>query len=191
MLIYKILARIRAIYYSIILGYKFKTIGRLCKIRGKGIVLGDNVNVGDFCWIETVNVYKSFEGKQNFSSFIRIENNVAMSDFVHISSVDKILIGEGTLIGSKVYIGDHSHGSYLNLLEYKKQLNIPPRWRPLSDIKPIKIGKNCWIGDGVVILAGSEIEDNCVIAANSVVKGKFVANSIIGGAPAKIIKEMI
>ena len=79
----------------------------------------------------------------------------------------------------------------MDLLEYKKQLNVPPRWRPLSDIKPIKVGKNCWIGDGVVILAGSVIGDNCVIGANSVVKGCFGANSIIGGVPAKIIKEII
>ena len=53
----------------------------------------------------------------------------------------------------------------------------------------IKIGNCCWIGDNAVILAGSEISDGSVIAANSVVKGLKVSKpSLIGGIPAKVLK---
>ena len=55
--------------------------------------------------------------------------------------------------------------------------------------KGIKIGNNCWIGSGAVFLDGVEIGDGCVVAANAVVTKKFASNSIIGGVPAKLIKE--
>jgi lipopolysaccharide O-acetyltransferase len=103
--------------------------------------------------------------------------------------VESIVIGDGTLIGSKVYIGDHSHGTYSNKLS-KEQLHILPSKRELGDIKPIKIGTNCWIGDNVVILAGSQIGNGCVIAANSVIKGSFPDFSTIAGIPAKKVKEL-
>ena len=54
--------------------------------------------------------------------------------------------------------------------------------------KGIKVGNNCWIGAGAIFLDGSEIGDGCIVAANAVVTKKFLANSIIGGVPAKLIK---
>lgn len=56
----------------------------------------------------------------------------------------------------------------------------------------IYIGNNVWIGCGVKIYKGSVIPDGCVIAANSVVKGTFLEkNSLIGGHPAKVIKQNV
>lgn len=56
----------------------------------------------------------------------------------------------------------------------------------------IIIGNNVWIGCGVKIYKGSVIPDGCVIAANSIVRGVFSSNnSLIGGHPAKVIKEAI
>lgn len=51
----------------------------------------------------------------------------------------------------------------------------------------ISIGNNVFIGMNSTILFNTEIGDNCVIAAGSVVKGKFQNNSIIAGVPAKCI----
>lgn len=56
--------------------------------------------------------------------------------------------------------------------------------------KSIKIGKNCWIGQGAVITAGVELGDNVTVGANSVVTKSFPGNVVIGGIPAKIIKEL-
>ena len=56
----------------------------------------------------------------------------------------------------------------------------------------IIIGNNVWIGCGVKIYKGTVIRDGCVIAANSSVRGTFqVQNSLIGGNPAKVIKENV
>ncbi len=55
--------------------------------------------------------------------------------------------------------------------------------------KKISIGNNVWIGAGVKIYQGTTIEDGCVIASNSVVRGCFnKSNTIIGGNPGKVIK---
>jgi acetyltransferase-like isoleucine patch superfamily enzyme len=56
----------------------------------------------------------------------------------------------------------------------------------------ILIGNNVWIGSGVKIYKGTIIPDGCVVASDSVVKGVFhIKNSLIGGVPAKMIKENI
>jgi acetyltransferase-like isoleucine patch superfamily enzyme len=55
----------------------------------------------------------------------------------------------------------------------------------------IKIGRNCWIGAGSVILSGVKLGDNTIVGANSVVNKSFENGSVvIGGVPAKIIKEL-
>ena len=51
--------------------------------------------------------------------------------------------------------------------------------------KGTRIGNNVWIGAGAVILDGSEIGDNCIVVANSVVSRRFPAGTIIQGSPAK------
>lgn len=184
--LFTIFNRIRPMVIYLFFRVKFRAIGKHSKIRGiESFELGTNVIVGDFCWIEAVSYYEGID----FTPTITLNDNVAMSDFVHISAVDSIEIGSGTLIGSKVYIGDHSHGHYKDKNMWETEKNIMPKDRPLSDIKPIKIGQNCWIGDGAVILAGSNIGDNCVIGANSVVSGTYGNNVLIAGVPAKIVKE--
>ena len=61
-----------------------------------------------------------------------------------------------------------------------------------SGSNAIRIGNNVWIGCGVKIYKGSVIPDNCVIASDTVVKGIFTeTNSLIGGNPAKMIKQNI
>ena len=182
--------RIRAFVTTLLTGVKFKVVGTNCKILGSNILVGENVCIGDFCWIEAVNRYKIEKTSQIFSPLIRLGNNVAMSDFVHISAVMNVDIHDGVLIGSKVYIGDHSHGSS-KIDKWQKIREIPPRSRPLDDIAPISIGQNCWIGDNVVILAGAKIGRNCIIAANSVVKGQYEDDKIIGGIPSAVLKDLM
>lgn len=56
--------------------------------------------------------------------------------------------------------------------------------------KPIKIGKNCFIGCNALILKGTELGDGCVVGAGAVVSGKFEAGSVIAGNPAKVIRKL-
>lgn len=80
---------------------------------------------------------------------------------------DSIEIGSGTEFGPSVYVYDHDHDyrSGLKTEKYKSS--------------PVKIGKNCWIGANVIILQGTELGDNCVVAAGTVVRGKYPSNSLL------------
>jgi acetyltransferase-like isoleucine patch superfamily enzyme len=53
--------------------------------------------------------------------------------------------------------------------------------------KPVRIGHRVWIGSNSVVLAGSDIGDNVIVSAGSVVSGQVPANTIVLGNPAKVI----
>lgn len=56
--------------------------------------------------------------------------------------------------------------------------------------KPVKIGKNVWVGAHATILPGVTVGDNAVIAAGAVVTKDVPAFAVVGGVPAKIIKNI-
>lgn len=64
---------------------------------------------------------------------------------------------------------------------------IPPKEREYRS-SPVKIGKNVWLGEGVIVMPGVEIGDGCVIGAHSIVNKSIPANCIAVGAPAKVVK---
>lgn len=54
---------------------------------------------------------------------------------------------------------------------------------------PVRIGTDVWIGARVIILPGVTIGNGAIIGANSVVSKDIPPNTIVGGVPAKFIKE--
>lgn len=63
------------------------------------------------------------------------------------------------------------------------------RKRPTDTDSTITIGDNCYIGTGVTILGAVTIGDNVVIAAGAVVNKDVPSNCVVGGVPAKILKN--
>jgi len=110
---------------------------------------------------------------------IKIGNNVLTNNNIFLCAANYIEIGNNTLIGQNVTMIDHEAHD-INPLKRKQ----------LGEIGEIIIGNNVWIGNNVTILKNSKIGDNTIIATGAVVSGKFDANLIIGGIPAKIIKEI-
>jgi len=70
-----------------------------------------------------------------------------------------------------------------------KTFTIRPADRDLYIKGPVHIGNNVWMGDRVCILSGVTIGDGAVIAANAVVTKYVPAYSVVGGVPAKVLKE--
>ena len=62
--------------------------------------------------------------------------------------------------------------------------------REKFDLKSVKIGKNCWLGFGSVVLPGVELGNNVTVGANAVVTKSFPSNVVIAGCPAKVIKKI-
>ncbi|MDX8047128.1 acyltransferase [Gracilibacillus sp. S3-1-1] len=67
---------------------------------------------------------------------------------------------------------------------------LDKKYEKTNILGKITIGNNVFIGFNSIILPGVEIGDNTVIAAGSVVTKSFTGNSIIGGVPAKKIKDL-
>lgn len=152
-------------------------------IRGLShIRVGRHFRAGRGLWLQAVTRYNR---TQQFSPQIVIGDNVNISFWSHISAACRIEIGDNVLIGSRVVIIDHDHGSYGQ--DTHSNPSIPPHERPIS-FSPIRIGSNVWIGDGVSIMAGAEIGEGCVIGSNAVVTGRVPKFSIALGVPAKPIK---
>lgn len=113
-------------------------------------------------------------------------DNVVIGDYCHIVGRYRLNIGNNTLIASRVFITDTSHGIY-NENEFVSSPNICPNERKLT-YKEVIIGSNVWIGENVCILPGVTIGDGCIVGANSVVTKSFHENCVIVGNPAKCIK---
>jgi acetyltransferase-like isoleucine patch superfamily enzyme len=113
------------------------------------------------------------------NSKIIIGNNIAANNNIFICAANFIEIGDNSLIGQNVTIMDfEAHGI------------SPEKRNAIGTIGKVIIGKNVWIGNNVTILKNSEIGDNSIVATGAVVNGKFPSNVIIGGLPARIIKEL-
>lgn len=121
------------------------------------------------------NVKLSVCGTENRNASLRIGDNVAIGDRTEIHVGSDCEIGANTLISWDCCIIDrdyHKIGGEEN-------------------IKPIKIGKNVWIGCRALILKGVTIGDGAIVAAGSVVTKDVPACAMVAGNPARIIKENV
>jgi len=95
----------------------------------------------------------------------------------YIQGEGKIYIGDYTQIGPNVGLIGANHSLYDNRQHDRQQV--------------MKIGKYCWIGMNSVILPGIELGDFTIVAAGSVVTKSFPEGyCLLGGNPAKVIKEL-
>ncbi len=91
----------------------------------------------------------------------------------------KIEIDNFVQIGAYVTIRDHIH--FPTKKKNEKIIDTE------SDIKPVKIGKNVWIGNYATIFPGVTIGENSVVATYSLVTQDVKPNSIVAGQPARLV----
>lgn len=148
---------------------------------GEYVSVGSHTYVGKRLRLNAYNRYK----EQCFTPVIEIGDNVNINQDCHIAAINKVSIGNGSLIASKVFISDHLHGR-IELAE----LSTSPGNRKLYAKGEVIIGENVWIGENVAILSGVHVGNNCIIGANAVLTKDYPANCVIGGIPARIIKTI-
>lgn len=143
---------------------------------GKGsLVFGDNSGVGAFCRIVSYVMFNDIPGH------IKLGNNTWIGDGANLGGGGGLDIGDNTFTGQYFTVHPENH-----------RFDDPNTLFRLQGVtrKGIKIGSNCWIGAKVTIIDGVTIGNNCVIAAGSVITKSVPSNSLMGGVPARLIREI-
>ena len=110
--------------------------------------------------------------------------NLKLGKAVFINSCCRFQDNGGIEIGDNTMIGQ---GTTIVTLNH----DLNPKTRHNANPKPVKIGKNVWIGASCTILPGVCIGDNSIIGAGSVVTKSIPKNAIVVGNPAKIIRHIL
>ena len=144
-------------------------------------IFGKNISIGDYATLicssdKKIDISTWQTDKLNGS--ISLGNYILISPGTSIRSAESIDIGDSTMIASDVVITDSDwHGIY-------------DRTDYVATPKPVKIHKNVWIGERSIILKGTQIGENSIIGAGSVVHGDIPPNSVYAGNPAKEVKKL-
>ncbi|MBN2790220.1 MAG: acyltransferase [Candidatus Delongbacteria bacterium] len=132
-------------------------------------------------------------------------NKIRIYGPIDLVAPEKISIGDNVAINHRSYLNGSGGITISNDVVISAHVKIistgldTDSWNERKDgsmvdhiDKPVFIGEKCWIGAGATILAGVNITGKgIIVAANSVVNKDFTENNvIIGGTPAKIIKEI-
>jgi dTDP-4-amino-4,6-dideoxygalactose transaminase/acetyltransferase-like isoleucine patch superfamily enzyme len=145
------------------------------------VKLGENVRLSKF-----INLYGCEIGDQTkIGAFVEIQKNASVGKCCKISSHS--FICEGVVIEDNVFIG---HGvmfindSYPRATSANGDLQTESDWK----VERTVIRKGASIGSGVTILANTDIGENSIVGAGSVVTKDVPANAIVAGNPARVLR---
>ncbi len=129
--------------------------------------------IGEGCYIEPP-LYANWGGK-----FVHFGRDVYAN--FHLTLVDDthIYVGDNTMFAPNVVIATAGHPILPELRAKGCQYNMP-----------VHIGKNCWLGAGVLVMPGVTIGDNTVVGAGSVVTHDLPANVVAVGNPCRVLREI-
>lgn len=129
--------------------------------------------VGENCYIEPP-LHTNFGGRHvHFGRQVYANFNLTLVDDTHI------YVGDCTMFGPNVVVATAGHPILPELREQQYQYNIP-----------VRIGRNCWIGAGAIILPGVTIGDNVVVGAGSVVTRDLPDSVVAVGNPCRVLREV-
>jgi len=124
---------------------------------------------------DTVRIRQPFY--MDFGKNIEFGEDVFINASCHFQDHGGIRIGDNGFIGHQVVFATLDHD-----LDPKKRNDMHPA--------PIVLEDDVWIGANAVVLKGVTIGEGSVVAAGSVVKKDVPKNVVVGGNPARVIKEL-
>ena len=129
--------------------------------------------IGEGCYIEPP-FHSNWGGKHvHLGKYVYANFNLTCVDDTHI------YIGDNTMLGPNVILAAAGHPVLPSLRKQGYQYNMP-----------VRIGKNCWLGAGVIVLPGITIGDNTVVGAGSVVTKDLPPNVVAVGNPCRVLREI-
>ena len=129
--------------------------------------------IGEDCYIEPP-FHANFGGHHcHFGKNVYANYNLTAVDDTHI------YVGDNTMIAPNVILASAAH-----------PLDPEERRKGYQYNQPVHIGKNCWLGAGVIVVPGVSIGDDTVIGAGSVVTKDIPSGVVAVGNPCRVIKEV-
>ena len=124
---------------------------------------------------DTLRVFPPFY--TDFGKNIHVGEGVFINACCHFQDHGGVTLGDGCQIGHNVVFATLNHG-------------LAPQERASTRSAPVILGKNVWVGSNATILQGVTIGDNAVVGAGAVVTKDVPANTIVGGVPARFIRQI-
>ena len=179
----KLFARYNDFYVDKFLAPQFEYFGKGHNIMGSKYfdIYGRNISIGDYPTMVASPdnyIHLTTWNLEDHEGEISIGKYCLLTPGVRIASASKITIGDGCMFANSSYVSDADwHGIY-------------DRAIPVGKTAPITLEENVWIGDRAVVGKGVTIGKNSIVAAGAVVVKDVPENVVVGGNPAKIIKEL-
>ena len=113
-------------------------------------------------------ICRNFENFHVSSGKLILHDGVFINNSCSFNCMERIEIGNGTMMGEGVRFYDHDHVYTAEKIE---------KWQWIT--APIRVGRDCWIGSNVTILKGVTIGDNTIIGAGCLVRKDIPSNSVV------------
>ena len=180
---FALINRIVALCYTRVMRSRFAAWGPRSRL-GLGaklvepqlIDVGGDVVLGEYSWLNAK------DERRDRRPTLRIGDGTSIGRFAQINAWRSVTIGRNVLIADRVFISDADHNY--------SDAETPIIQQGDAFIGAVTLQDGCWIGIGAVILPGVTVGRNAVVAANAVVTKDVPARAVVGGIPAKIIKQL-
>nr|WP_245690696.1 acyltransferase [Sinosporangium album] len=166
-------------------GYRFRRLGEGARIAFPvGAIFGEEwIEIGDHTLVgERVSISAGMVPGVDLGpdTIVRIGHSCSIGRGTHIVGHRSIDIGDNVFTGPYVYITDQNH------VYDDPDMPIGRQW-PRNN--PVAIGSGSWLGAGAIILPGTRLGRQTVVAGGAVVRGEFPDHCVLAGVPAKIVRR--
>lgn len=152
---------------------EYNNIPHVQQARREEMLRAMFAEIGEGCYVETP-FYANMGGHHvHFGNFVYANYGLTLVDDTHI------YVGDKTMFGPHVTLATAGH-----------PIDPELRGRGLQYNMPIRIGRNCWLGAGVIVMPGVTIGDNVVIGAGSIVTKDIPSNVVAVGNPCRVMREV-
>ncbi|MBD5086504.1 MAG: sugar O-acetyltransferase [Clostridiales bacterium] len=153
--------------------YDFNATRPLEQEKRKMLLKDMFAEIGEDCYIEPP-LHSNWGGHHvHFGNHVYANFGLTLVDDTHI------YVGDNTMFGPNVVVATAGHPILPALREKGYQYNAS-----------VHIGKNCWLGAGVIIVPGITIGDNVVIGAGSVVTKDLPDDVVAVGNPCRVLRKI-
>ncbi|GII92401.1 acyltransferase [Sinosporangium siamense] len=166
-------------------GYRFRSLGEgACIAFPVGAIFGEErIEIGDHTLIgERVSISAGMMPGAPLGpdTIVRIGRACSIGRGSHIVGHQSITVGDDVFTGPYVYITDQNH------VYDDPETPIGRQWPRNS---PVEIGSGSWLGAGAIILPGTRLGRQTVVAGGAVVRGEFPDHCVLAGVPARLVRQ--